>query len=446
MHSHAGAWERDHHPGSHVLRGNPYGSRRQVCIPTRERGNENIILVPTLCVGTHTPAVIHSGSHALRGNPYGTRGQVCVPTRCLATRTLALVVMLLCMSLAAHAERIKDIATMNGVRTNQVVGYGLVVGLDRSGDRTLFTNQTLRNMMGKYGLTLPSGFNQLARNIAAVSISADLPAFAKSGQKIDVTVSSVGDAKSLRGGTLLMSPLRGADGKVYAVAQGNLIVGGLTAGGQDGSKITVNNPLVGRIPGGATVEQTVATPFEQGNEIVFNLNTADFTTASRMAEAINKTLGEGTAAAIDATSVSVRAPIDPSQRVGFASVLENVTLTPDDAPARVIVNSRTGTVIINSKVKVQPAAVSHGSLTVTITEDPQVSQPGAFSPGETVVVPQSAVAVKEDKNHMFVFNPGVSLDEIVQAVNSVGAAPSDLVAILEALKSAGALKAELMVI
>jgi len=243
-----------------------------------------------------------------------------------------------------------------------------------------------------------------------------------------------------------MSPLRGADGKVYAVAQGNLVVGGLSAGGQDGSKITVNNPLVGRVPNGATVEQVVPTSFSQGGELIFDLNTADFTTANRMVEAINKNLGAGTATAIDATSITVRAPADASQKVSFAAMLENIEVLPDDAPAKIIINSRTGTVIINSKVKVQPAAVSHGSLTVTINEDPQVSQPDALSAGQTVVTPKSQVSVKEENNHMFVFNPGVSLDEIVKAVNGVGAAPSDLVAILEALKSAGALRAELMVI
>lgn len=357
-----------------------------------------------------------------------------------------LMSLLWLLALPVQAERIKDIASINGVRSNQLVGYGLVVGLDKSGDKTAFTGQTLRNLMGKSGLTLPPGVDPKAKNIAAVSIHADLPAFAKPGQKIDVTVSSIGDAKSLRGGSLLMAPLRGADGKVYAVAQGNLVVGGLSAGGQDGSKVTVNSPLVGRIPNGATVEQIVPTPFENGNELVFNLNTSDFTTANRMVETINKALGEGTASAIDATSVSVRAPADVGQKVSFAAMLENLEVSPDDAPAKVIINSRTGTVIINSKVKVQPAAVSHGSLTVTINENPQVSQPNAFSGGQTVVTPQSDVSVKEEKNHMFVFKPGVSLDEIVQAVNGVGAAPSDLVAILEALKSAGALRAELLVI
>lgn len=356
------------------------------------------------------------------------------------------MLVLLMLALPVQAERIKDIAGINGVRSNQLVGYGLVVGLDKSGDKTTFTGQTLRNMMGKYGLTLPAGVDPRSKNIAAVSVHADLPAFAKPGQKIDVTVSSIGDAKSLRGGSLLMTPLRGADGRVYGVAQGNLVVGGLSAGGQDGSKITVNNPLVGRIPNGATVEQTVPTPFDQGTELVFNLNTPDFTTANRMVEVINNTLGAGTAAAIDAASVAVRAPAEVSQKVSFAAMLENLEVSPDDAPAKVIINSRTGTVIINSKVKVQPAAVSHGSLTVTIKENPQVSQPEAFSGGTTAVTPQSEVSVKEENNHMFVFNPGISLDEIVQAVNGVGAAPSDLVAILEALKSAGALRAELIVI
>jgi len=347
---------------------------------------------------------------------------------------------------SAQAERIKDIASIAGVRSNQLVGYGLVTGLDKSGDKTKFTGQSLRSMMGKLGLTLPPETDPKSKNVALVSIHADLPAFAKPGQKIDVTVSSIGDAMSLRGGSLLMSPLRGVDGKVYAVAQGNLVVGGLSASGQDGSKITVNNPLVGRVPNGATVEQIVPTSFDQGGDLVFNLNTTDFTTANRMVESINKVLGADTAQALDATSISVRAPANPAQRVGFASVIENIEIAPDDAPAKVIVNSRTGTVVINSKVRVQPAAVSHGSLTVTINENQQVSQPNPLSGGTTAVTPQSDISVKEDKNHMFVFNPGVSLDEIVQAVNSVGAGPSDLVAILEALKSAGALRAELIVI
>ncbi len=345
------------------------------------------------------------------------------------------------------AERIKDLASIAGVRNNQLVGYGLVVGLPKSGDKTQFTGQSLTNMLTRLGMTLPAGVDPKAKNVAAVAINAELPAFAKPGQTIDVTVSSIGDAKSLRGGTLLLSPLKGLDSKIYAMAQGNLVVGGLSAAGKDGSKITVNNPTVGRIPNGATVERSVPNPFSQGNALVFNLHNSDFTTANRMVEAINRVLGPGTAKAMDATSIKVHAPSDTSQRVVFASVVENMTVLPDDAPARVIVNSRSGTVVINSKVRVQPAAVSHGSLTVTISENPQVSQPNALAGGETAVTPQSEIKVEEQgSNHMFVFNPGVSLDEIVQAVNNVGAAPSDLVAILEALKSAGALRAELIVI
>jgi flagellar P-ring protein precursor FlgI len=348
---------------------------------------------------------------------------------------------------SVYAERIKDIATIEGVRTNQLVGYGLVVGLaNKSGDKTTFTGQSLRSMLARLGLRLPPGFDPKAKNIAAAAIYADLPPFAKPGQQIDVTVSSLGDAKSLRGGVLLMSPLKGADGQVYAIAQGNLVVGGLSASGQDGSNITINNPNVGRIANGATIERVVNTPFADGNALVFNLHTSDFTTASRMAESINRVLGPNTAKPIDATSVRVNAPLDSGQKVTFASMVENMTVAPDDAPARIIINSRTGTVVINSKVRVQPAAVSHGSLTVTISENPQVSQPNAFSEGQTVVTPQSQVKIEEERNRMFLFNPGVSLDEIVRAVNNVGAAPSDLVAILEALKAAGALRAELIVI
>ncbi len=350
-----------------------------------------------------------------------------------------------------YAERIKDLASIAGVRNNQLIGYGLVVGLNKSGDKTKFTGQSMRSMLARLGLTLPPGVDPKSKNIAAVAIHADLPAFAKPGQKIDVTVSSIGDAKSLRGGSLLMSPLKGADGKVYAIAQGNLVVGGLSASGKDGSKITVNNPSVGRIPNGASVERHVETSFGKGNSLVFNLHDSDFTTVHRVVEAINKVLGPDTARALDATSVKVNAPLDPSQRVSFVSIIENMEVFPDAAPARVIVNSRSGTVVINGNVRVQPTAVSHGSLTVTVSENDQLSQPNPFAGGDTAVVPQSEIAVEErilgeDGNHMFVFNPGVTLDQIVKAVNKVGAGPSDLVAILEALKSAGALRAELIII
>lgn len=366
-----------------------------------------------------------------------------------SVRKVVWVLAMLAMSLSGsvYGERIKDIASIEGVRTNQLVGYGLVVGLDyKSGDKTKFAGQTLRSMMGRFGVTLPAGVDPKAKNIAAVAIQADLPPFAKQGQTIDVTVSAIGDSKSLRGGTLLMTPLKGADGQVYAVAQGNLVVNGLSATGRDGSNVTVNSPSVGRIPNGATIERTVNTPFSEGNSLTFNLHSADFTTANRMAESINSVLGANTASPLDATSVRVNAPADVGQKVSFAAMVENIDITPDDAPARIIVNSRTGTVVINNKVRVQPAAVSHGSLTVTISENPQVSQPYEFSRGQTVITPQSDVQVDQEKKRMFLFNAGVSLDEIVKAVNDVGAGPSDLVAILEALKTAGALRAELIVI
>ena len=362
-------------------------------------------------------------------------------------RIIFLLILVVLCSRSAYAERIKDIASIQGVRTNQLVGYGLVVGLIKQGDSSMaLTGQTLRNMLGRFGLTLPPGVDPKSKNIAAVAIQAELPTFAKTGQTIDITVSSIGNATSLRGGTLLMSPLKGADGQVYAVAQGSLIVNGLSASGKDGSNITVNNPGVGRIPNGATIERTVSTSFSEGNTLIFNLNTSDFTTANRMAESINNVLGANTAKPIDAASVSVRAPSDVGQKVSFVSMVENIIVDPDDAPARIIVNSRTGTVVINGKVRIQPVAVSHGSLTVSISENMEASQPAPFSNGKTVIVPHSNVQVKEGNNHMFMFSPGVSLDEIVQAVNNVGASPSDLVAILEALKSAGALRAELMVI
>ena len=355
---------------------------------------------------------------------------------------------LVLMSHAVQAERVKDLASVAGVRSNQLIGYGLVVGLDGSGDQTSqtpFTVQSLRSMMAKFGITLPPGTNPQLKNVAAVSVQAELPAFAKPGQTIDVTVSSIGNAKSLRGGSLLMTPLRGADGQVYAIAQGNLIVSGFGAA-QDGSRVTVNIPSSGRIPNGASVERMVPNAFAAGSVLILNLHAADFTTAWRLSETINETLGEGTAQPLDATSVKVAAPRDAGQRVSFISVLENLTVDPGSAPAKVIVNSRTGTVVIGNHVSVSPAAVSHGNLTVRVTARPEVSQPPPFSQGQTAVVPRTDIEVEEEQNRMFVFDPGVSLDEIVRAVNEVGAAPGDLVAILEALREAGALRAELIVI
>jgi len=349
-----------------------------------------------------------------------------------------------------QAERVKDIATIQGVRTNQLIGYGLVVGLDGSGDKNTsapYTEQSLRNLLTQLGVVVPPVVRLKPKNVAAVSLTAELPPFAKPGMKIDVTVSSIGDAKELRGGSLLMAPLMGADGQVYAVAQGDLIVGGLSASGADGSSVTVNIPTAGRIPGGATVERAVATPFASGDSLTLNLRDGDFTTAKRVADAINKAVGAGVAQALDASSIRVHAPTDASDRVDFVATIENLEVKSGDAVARVIVNARTGTVIINSAVRVSPAAVSHGNLIVTISENPTVSQPLPYSRGRTVPVPQSDVQVtQEGGNRMFVFRPGVSLDALVRAVNQVGAAPGDVVAILDALKRAGALKAELVVI
>ncbi len=346
----------------------------------------------------------------------------------------------------SYAERIKDLVSIAGVRSNQLLGYGLVVGLDGTGGKTRFTRQSLRNMLNRFGITVPANVNLQSKNVAAVAVHASLPPFTKPGQTIDVTISSLGDAKSLRGGSLLMTPLKGADGQVYAVAQGNLIVGGLGVSGTDGSRVSLNVPSVGRIPNGASVERAVPNAFTQGDYVVLNLKTADFTTASRVSTSINKTVGPGIAKPIDAASIRVSSPKDMSQRVAFMSLLENINVVPAEAPARIIVNSRTGTIVIGMHVKVMPAAVTHGSLTVTITETAEVSQPEPFSEGETVVVPKSDIQIRQDKNRMFMFNPGVKLDEIVRAVNQVGAAPGDLVAILEALKQAGALRAELIVI
>ncbi len=366
----------------------------------------------------------------------------------MKTKQLLLAALLLFSGLA-QAERIKDLASVAGVRDNQLLGYGLVVGLDGSGDQTSqtpFTIQSLKSMLNQLGISIPPGVNLQVKNVAAVTVSATLPAFSKPGQAIDVTVSSIGNAKSLRGGTLLMTPLKGADGQVYALAQGNLVVGGFGAAGSDGSRITVNIPSVGRIPNGATVERAVANGFDKGNYLTLNLHRADFTTAYRLSEAINQSIGQGTAQPMDASSIRVNAPADTAQRVSYIAMLENLTLTPGEAPAKIIVNSRTGTVVIGKNVKVMPAAISHGSLTVTITEDPLVSQPAPLSGGVTAGVPRSNVAITEENNRMFLFSPGVELDEIVRAVNQVGAAPGDLMAILEGLKEAGALRAELIVI
>jgi len=347
----------------------------------------------------------------------------------------------------AHAERIKDLAGIAGVRDNPLLGYGLVVGLDGTGDQTMsFTEQSLRSMLIQYGVTVPPSVKLNSKNVAAVSIHAVLPPFVKPGQKIDITISSLGNSKSLRGGTLLMSPLKGANGEVYALAQGNLAVGGLGVSGADGSSLAINVPSVGRIPGGATVERAVPNPFADAENIMFNLHDPDFTTARRVVEAINAALGTPEAEALDAVTVIVKAPEDTSKRVAFVGYLEEIVVEPGEGAGKIIVNSRTGTIVIGNHVTVGPAAVTHGSLTVTIKEITEVSQPEAFSDGVTVAVPNSQIAVNEDDSRMFELERGTTLSEIVQAINGVGAAPGDLVAILEALKQAGALRAQLIII
>ena len=361
-----------------------------------------------------------------------------------------LVIILFSQTSTVYAERIKDLSSVQGMRDNQLIGYGLVVGLDGSGDsvgQVSYTAQSLKNMLTQLGIVIPPGVKPQPKNVAAVMLHATLPPFIKKGQRIDVTASSVGNAKSLRGGTLLMSPLKGADGKVYAVAQGSLLVGGLGVEGSDGSSITINVPSVGRLPKGAIVERTINNSLGHTNKLVLNLFSADFTTASRMSDAINNNFGAGTARALDPMSVEVMAPETDSGKIAFLSMIENITLNPGESAARVIINSRTGTVVISSAVRVSPAAVSHGNLVVTIQENKEVSQPNSFSQkGTTEIVDDSQIEVSTGDNRMFVFDPGVDLNDIVRAVNQVGAAPGDLVAILEALKMAGALHAELVVI
>jgi flagellar P-ring protein FlgI len=372
-----------------------------------------------------------------------------------ASRCALLVALLMHVALGgycapAHAERIKDIATVAGVRSNQLVGYGLIVGLDGTGDQTSqapFTIQSITNMLAKFGITIPANANPQLKNVAAVTVTAELPAFSKAGQKIDVTVASIGNASSLRGGDLLMTPLRGVDGQVYAFAQGSVLVSGFGIAGKDGSRISVNVPSSGRIPSGADVEREVPVKFSADAHLILNLNTPDFTTAARLAAGINNKLGAGTADALDAVSVRVSAPADADQRIAYLATLEALEIEPGEAPARVIINSRTGTVVISAHVKVMSAAVAHGSLSVTITERSDVSQPNSFTNGTSATVtPKSTIEVQQADQRLFLFQAGVNLDEIVRAVNQVGAAPGDLVAILEALKQAGALRAELIVI
>jgi flagellar P-ring protein FlgI len=361
---------------------------------------------------------------------------------------LIISIVAICMTAApALAERVKDLGQFQGVRANQLTGYGVVVGLAGTGDDSLdYSTQGVKGAVARFGLTLPAGLNPSLKNAAAVIVTAELPAFAKPGQQLDITVSALGKAKSLRGGTLLMSPLYGANGQVYAMAQGNLVVGGLGVEAADGSKISINIPSVGRIDGGATVEQQVETGFATSDGLIFNLHQQDVTNAKHIADAINESVGANVARATDGTSILIDSSHGAELRVLLMSKIENLEITPAQPPARVIINSRTGTVVINGAVKIGPVAVSHGTLTVRVDERPAVIHPAPLSQGETVVEQSSEIVVEETRNPAFMIQRSVSLSDIVKAINRIGASPGDLVAILQAIKQAGALQAELVIL
>jgi len=348
----------------------------------------------------------------------------------------------------AQAERLKDIASFGGVRQNQLSGYGIVVGLDGTGDQTTqtpFTVQSIMAMLQQKGISLPAGTQLQLKNVAAVMVTTSLPAFAQPGQTIDVTVSSMGNAKSLRGGTLLMTPLQGADGQVYAMAQGNVLVGGAGASG-GGASTQVNQLAVGRISAGATVEKAVASNLGADNQVKLELNTTDFATASRVVEAVNDKFGPGIATALDGRVIRVRVPSSSDQRVSFLGMLENMDVKPSEAAAKVILNARTGSVVMNRAVTLDTCAISHGNLTVTIGADTQVSQPPAGSRGATAITSNPSASVKKDAGRVIMLNNGASLAEVVKAINAIGATPQDLLSILQSLKAAGSLRAELEII
>lgn len=366
-------------------------------------------------------------------------------------RSLLKIIGLTCALLlaqAAQAERLKDLTTIAGVRENQLTGYGLVVGLDGTGDQTTqtpFTVQSIIAMLQQQGVTLPPGTSLQLKNVAAVSVTTSLPAFAQPGQTIDITVSSIGNAKSLRGGTLLMTPLKGADGQIYAMAQGNVLVGGVGAQA-GGAQTIVNHLAVGKIAAGATVERAVPSALGADNQIRLELKSTDFATASKVVEAINNHFGPGIATALDGRVIRVLSPSSSDQRVAFIGILQNLDVTPDLGMAKVIMNARTGSVVMNQTVTLDPCAISHGNLSVTISSDPTVSQPAPFSGGKTVVTQNANVEVKKDPGKVVLVKGGANLAEVVKAMNAIGASPQDLLSILQALKAAGSLHAELEII
>lgn len=358
-------------------------------------------------------------------------------------------------SMSAFADRLKDMTSIAGVRSNQLVGYGVVVGLAGTGDgNSGLTLQSLQSMVSQFGL-VTDATNLNAKNVASVMVTAEMPAFMKPGQRLDVTVSTISGSKSLRGGTLLMTPMLGADGETYAIAQGNLVVGGLGVTGNDGSSVIVNIPTVGRIPRGASIEKMVDTPFQSTDNVLLNLHQSDFSTAMRVADAVNEVFGPEVAVPLDASTIKVRAPVDPAQKVSFVSLLENIEVDPARPAAKVIVNSRTGTIVIGGDVRVTPSVVTHGSLTVRINEDKEVvqatniaqnAQGTVVTPGQATEVDDTEIIIEEEPARAFIFDPGVELSDVVDAINGVGAGPADLVAILEALREAGSLRAEIIVI
>jgi flagellar P-ring protein precursor FlgI len=347
-----------------------------------------------------------------------------------------------------HADRIKDVASISGVRNNQLVGYGLVVGLDGTGDQTTqtpFTVQSIQSMLGQLGVNLPPGQSLQLKNVAAAMVTALLPPFAQPGQPLDITVSSMGNAKSLKGGTLLLTPLKGADGQIYAMAQGNLVVAGAGAS-SGGSKAQINHLAAGRIPGGATVERIVESPFAHAETLKLELFNGDFSVARRVAEAVNTQIGQGTARAVDARNIEIKVPQSAEARVAFMADIENLTIDSTGASARIIVNARTGSVVMNQAVTLEPAAVAHGNLSVTISTSPVISQPNALGQGQTVVAEKTDIQIKQDDGKIILLPAGAKLADVVKALNTLGVTPQDLLAILQAMKAAGALRADLEII